>query len=93
VPDLCLFARYSIQAGALEAPRQLATAVPWLHGSWQPGKAATQLGYAHRRLSPESPPLPTEADGKRIQTARRYRPLRVVPLPRGQPRARPLYGT
>jgi hypothetical protein len=61
-----------------------------LHGSRQPREAATQLGYAHpgRRLSP---PLPTEADGNRThwQTAHRYRPLRVVPLPRGQPRACP----
>jgi hypothetical protein len=36
-----------------------------------------QLGYAHRRIPPF---LPTESDGKRTQTARRYRPLRVVPL-------------
>jgi hypothetical protein len=54
-------------------------------GRWdQPWEAATQLGYAHRRLSP---PLPTEADGNRTQTASRHRPLRVVPLPRGKPRA------
>ncbi len=56
-----------------------------LYGSRRPWEAATQLAYAHRRLSP---PLPTEADGNRTQTARRYRcrPLRlgvrVVPLPR-----------
>ena len=33
-----------------------------LYGSRQPREAATQLGYAHRRLSP---PLPTEADRNR----------------------------
>jgi hypothetical protein len=55
-----------------------------LYGSRQPREAATQLGYAHRRLSP---PLPTdsEADGNRTQTASCHRPFRVVPLPRGKP--------